>query len=142
LPGPYSRSDWIDHTGALSGLSVYSWFPTVTAAAGREKAQFSTQDPLAPGGIKTDTYRAGFDASWEIDLFGSLRNEYHAIDRRVEARTASLADAQLSIIAETAQAWFSLIGARDVPASTAISSLRSRAPGNSSISRMRLRSSR
>jgi hypothetical protein len=22
LPGPYSRRDWIDHTGALSGLSV------------------------------------------------------------------------------------------------------------------------
>ncbi|HEY8265502.1 MAG TPA: TolC family protein [Steroidobacteraceae bacterium] len=103
----------LNEARALSGLSVYSWFPTVTAAAGREKAQFSTQDPLAPGGIKTDTYRAGFDASWEIDLFGSLRNEYHAIDRRVEARTASLADAQLSIVAETAQAWFSLIGARE-----------------------------
>jgi multidrug efflux system outer membrane protein len=102
----------LNEARALSGLSVYSWFPTVTASAGREKAQFSTQDPLAPGGIKTDTYRAGFDASWEIDLFGSLRNEYHAVDRRVEARTASLADAQLSIVAETAQAWFSLIGAR------------------------------
>jgi hypothetical protein len=103
----------LNEARALSGLSVYSWFPTVTAGAGREKAQFSTEDPLAPGGIKTDTYRAGFDASWEIDLFGSLRNEYHAIDRRVEARTASLADAQLSIVAETAQAWFSLIGARE-----------------------------
>ena len=102
----------LNEARALSGLSVYSWFPTVTASAGREKAQFSTQDPLAPGGIRTDTYRAGFDASWEIDLFGGLRNEYHAIDRRVEARTASLADAQLSIVAETAQTWFSLVGAR------------------------------
>ena len=103
----------LNEARALSGLSVYSWFPTVTAGAGREKAQFSTEDPLAPGGIKTDTYRAGFDASWEIDLFGSLRNEYHAIDRRVESRTALLADAQLSIVAETAQAWFALIGARE-----------------------------
>lgn len=102
----------LNEARALSGLSVYSWFPTVTASAGREKAQFSTEDPLAPGGIQTDTYRAGFDASWEIDLFGSLRNEYHSIDRRVEARTASLADAQLSIVAETAQTWFSLVGAR------------------------------
>ena len=108
----------------MSGLSVYSWFPTVTAAAGREKAQFSTEDPLAPGGIKTDTYRAGFDASWEIDLFGSLRNEYHAIDRRVESRTALLADAQLSIVAETAQAWFSLIGARERLGAAAPSSSR------------------
>jgi len=100
-------------TRALSGLSIYSWFPTVTAAADREKAQFSTDDPLAPGGLSTDTYRAGFDASWEIDLFGGLRNEFHAIDRRTEADVALLADAQLSIVAETAQAWFSMIGARE-----------------------------
>ncbi len=99
-------------TRALSGLSVYSWFPTVTAAGDRQKSQFSSDDPLAPGGIRTDTWRAGFDASWEIDLFGSLRNEFHAIDRRTERDAAALADAQLSIVAETAQAWFAMIGAR------------------------------
>ncbi len=100
-------------TRALSGLSVYSWFPTVTAAGDRQKAQFSSGDPLAPGGIRTDTWRAGFDALWEIDLFGSLRNEFHAIDRRTERDAAALADAQLSIVAETAQAWFAMIGARE-----------------------------
>jgi multidrug efflux system outer membrane protein len=100
-------------TRALSGLSVYSWFPTVTASGDRQKAQYSSGDPLAPGGIRTDTWRAGFDASWEIDLFGSLRNEFHAIDRRTEADAAALADAQLSIVAETAQAWFAMIGARE-----------------------------
>jgi multidrug efflux system outer membrane protein len=101
-------------TRALSGLSVYSWFPTVTASGGRERAQFSTDDPLAPpGGFTTDTYRAGFDATWEIDLFGGLRNEFRAIDRRTQADAARLGDAQLSIIAETAQTWFALIGARE-----------------------------
>ena len=100
-------------TRALSGLSVYSWFPTVTASGDRQKAQYSSGDPLAPGGIRTDTWRAGFDASWEIDLFGSLRNEFHAIDRRTEADAAALADAQLSIVAETAQAWFAMVGARE-----------------------------
>jgi multidrug efflux system outer membrane protein len=101
-------------TRALSGLSVYSLFPTVTASAGREKSQISGGEPFAPpGGLRTDTYRAGFDASWEIDLFGGLRSENRAIKRRVEADTASLADVRLSIIAETAQAWFALIGARE-----------------------------
>jgi multidrug efflux system outer membrane protein len=101
-------------TRALSGLSVYSWFPTVTASGGRERAQFSTDDPFAPpGGFTTDTYRAGFDATWEIDLFGGLRNEFRAIDRRTQADAARLGDAQLSIIAETAQTWFALIGARE-----------------------------
>jgi multidrug efflux system outer membrane protein len=101
-------------TRALSGLAIYSWFPTVTAAAGRERAQISGGEPFAPpGGLLSDTYRAGFDASWEIDLFGGLRNENRAIKRRAEADAASLADVQLSIVAETAQAWFALIGARE-----------------------------
>jgi multidrug efflux system outer membrane protein len=101
-------------TRALSGLSVYSLLPTVTAAAGRENAQISGGEPFAPpGGLRTETYRAGFDASWEIDLFGGLRSENRAIKRRVEADTASLADVRLSIVAETAQAWFALIGSRE-----------------------------
>ncbi len=104
----------LDETRALSGLSLYSWAPTVTAAAAGEKSKLSTQDPFAPpGGLRTQTYRAGFDASWEIDLFGGLRNENKAIRRRVEADTASLTGARLSIVAETAQAWFALIGARE-----------------------------
>jgi multidrug efflux system outer membrane protein len=101
-------------TRALSGLSVYSWFPTITAAGAQEKSKFSGQDPFSqPGGGQFETWRAGFDAVWEIDLFGSLRNDNKAIRRRVEADAAALADARLSIVAETAQAWFSLIGARE-----------------------------
>jgi multidrug efflux system outer membrane protein len=101
-------------TRALSGLSVYSWFPTITAAGNQEKSQFSAQDPFSqPGAGRFETWRAGFDAVWEIDLFGGLRNDNKAIRRRVEADAAALADARLSIVAETAQAWFSLIGARE-----------------------------
>ncbi len=101
-------------TRALSGLSKYSLVPTVTAAAARERSQISGDEPFSPpGGLVTDVYRAGFDASWEIDLFGGLRSENRAIRRRVERDAASLADARLSIVAETAQSWFALIGARE-----------------------------
>jgi len=99
-------------TRALSGLSPYSWFPTVTAEGDQEQSQFSGLDPFSEQG-QFETWRAGFDAVWEIDLFGSLRNQQKAIDRRAEADAASLADARLSIVAETAQAWFALIGARE-----------------------------
>jgi len=98
-------------TRALSGLTIYSLFPTVTASGDQERSQFSGQDPFSEPG-QFETWRAGFDATWEIDLFGGLRNESKAIRRRAEADAASLADVQLSIVAETAQAWFSLIGAR------------------------------
>lgn len=99
-------------TRALSGLSIYSWFPTITAEGEQRESQFSGQDPFSTPG-KFETWRAGFDASWEIDLFGGLRNEQRSIDRRAQADAAALADARLSIIAETAQAWFSLVGARE-----------------------------
>ncbi len=101
-------------TRALSGKSIYSWFPTITANGSRETAMFSSQDPNAPPGSgEIESWRAGFDATWEIDLFGGLRSQNKAIKRRVEADAALLADARLSIVAETAQAWFALIGARE-----------------------------
>ena len=101
-------------TRALSGLTIYSWFPTITAEGSQDQSQFSSQDPSPnPGSNVIETWRAGFDASWEIDLFGSLRSQSRAIRRRAEADEALLADARLSIVAETAQAWFSLIGARE-----------------------------
>ncbi|HEY5558430.1 MAG TPA: efflux transporter outer membrane subunit [Steroidobacteraceae bacterium] len=99
-------------TRALSGLAIYSWFPTITAEAEQQKSQFSGQDPFSQPG-EFETWRAGFDAVWEIDLFGNLRNQNRAIKRRTEADAAGLADARLSIIAETAQTWFALIGARE-----------------------------
>lgn len=100
-------------TRALAGLSVYSLFPTVTAAADAERSQPSGRDPFLPADQgRTDTYRAGFDASWEIDLFGSLRNQKRAILQRVDADAAALRDARLAVVAEVAQAWFALQGAR------------------------------
>jgi len=99
-------------TRSLSGLAIYSWFPTVTAEGSQSKSRFSSQDPNVPAG-SYETWRAGFDAAWEIDLFGGLRQENRAIKSRAEADAAALADARLSIIAETAQTWFALIGARE-----------------------------
>ncbi|MBM4220016.1 MAG: TolC family protein [Gammaproteobacteria bacterium] len=99
---------------AISGASIYYWFPTVTTVADRQRSQFSSDEPFAPPGrFTSDVYRAGFDATWEIDLFGSLRNEFRAQDSRTVAEAAALADAQLTIVAETAQAWFAMIGARE-----------------------------
>ena len=100
-------------TRALRGLYVYSWFPTITAAASEEKSSASNRDPFIPSGtgIK-DTYRAGFDASWEIDLFGGTRQEKNAITSESNATAYQLKGAQLSVSAEVAQAFFALRGAQ------------------------------
>lgn len=100
-------------TRALRGLSFFSWFPTVTAEASGEKSRASNLDPFIPSGTGvTETYREGFDASWEIDLFGGLRNQKKAIVRESNADAYLLDAARLSVNAEVAQAFFALRGAQ------------------------------
>ncbi|MEM9532135.1 MAG: TolC family protein [Pseudomonadota bacterium] len=98
-------------TRALSGLTVYSLFPTVTAESDAERSKFANADPFVfPGLGITEVYRAGFDVAWEIDLFGSLRRQAQAIRQRVEADAATMASVQLSVVAEVTQAYFTLLG--------------------------------
>lgn len=60
-----------------------------------------------PGGGIT-TFSAGFDASWELDLFGGGRRGVEAALARTEAATWNRADAAVSLAAEVAQAYFAL----------------------------------
>jgi multidrug efflux system outer membrane protein len=52
----------------------------------------------------------GFDASWEIDLFGHVRHQTAAARAVVGAEQASLADAQVTLAAEIARNYFELRG--------------------------------
>jgi multidrug efflux system outer membrane protein len=98
---------------ALRGLTVYGLFPTVTAAADRERNQPSRFDPfLPPDQPSTTVYRAGFDAAWELDLFGASRSAAKAAFGEADAAEADLQALRISTAAEVAQAWFSLRGAR------------------------------
>jgi multidrug efflux system outer membrane protein len=58
------------------------------------------------------TYQAGFDASWELDLFGGIRRSVEAARADTEAGDASLQDAQVTLFAEVARHYFDLRGAQ------------------------------
>ena len=53
-------------------------------------------------------YIAGFDASWELDLFGGTRRAIEAASAEAEAADAELADAHVQLAAEVAQAYVTL----------------------------------
>lgn len=57
-------------------------------------------------------YQAGFDASWEIDLWGRVRRSIEAADADAGASAALLQQAQLSVQAEVARSYFELRGAQ------------------------------
>lgn len=59
-------------------------------------------------GSEFTTWRAGFDASWEIDLFGKTRRSLEAARARTGAAIWNRRDIQVSTAAEVAGAYFQL----------------------------------
>ncbi|SFM62583.1 efflux transporter outer membrane subunit [Variovorax sp. OV329] len=55
-----------------------------------------------------DMFQAGFDASWELDLWGRVRRSIEASDADEAAARAMLAQVQLSVQAEVARRYFEL----------------------------------
>jgi len=65
----------------------------------------------ASGGNDSESlnfYNLGFDASWEIDLFGGQRRTVEAARASLGAAEANVADARVSLAAEVAQAYVAL----------------------------------
>ncbi len=88
--------------------SLYDLGPTVTASAGHQNQKV----PAVQSGIPftASYYDAGFDATWELDLFGRVRREVEASRADLEGAEATLHDAQVSVIAEVARTYFELRG--------------------------------
>jgi NodT family efflux transporter outer membrane factor (OMF) lipoprotein len=57
-------------------------------------------------------YDAGFDASWELDVFGGTRRAVEAAGARLEAADEQLQAARLAVAAETARVYLALRGAQ------------------------------
>ncbi len=81
---------------ALAGAQS---LPSVAASgsAGTSKSSGRTG-----AGISNDLYSAGFDASWEADLFGGLSRGEEAAQADLEASAADLDTARVSLAAEVA----------------------------------------
>jgi outer membrane protein, multidrug efflux system len=64
------------------------------------------ESPLGNGGfpgVTTDLYQAGFDASWEIDVFGGQRRAIEAADADTAAALEDKRDLMVSLLAEVAR---------------------------------------
>lgn len=62
------------------------------------------------GGLDQITYQAGFDAAWELDVFGGLRRAIEAADAELEAAIEARRDVQVIVIAEVARNFVELRG--------------------------------
>ena len=79
-------------------------YPAVTAQAGHQRR--SEQQAGASGAVVrglSESWRAGFDVQWEIDLFGRLQHLGRAAQARAEAAQADLALVRLTVAADVAR---------------------------------------
>ena len=73
-----------------------------------QTSQQASGSPSSSGRGPLQFYSAGFDASWEIDVFGGTRRAIEAASAQAQAVDADLADTQVSLAAEVAQAYIDL----------------------------------
>lgn len=82
---------------------------TAQTYAGPEAAK-SVRDRFDDDDLNPDLYHVGFDATWELDLFGRRRRATEQAVADAQADLAELADAQVQLAAELGQAYLNYRG--------------------------------
>lgn len=92
-----------DIESARAGLRQARALADVQGAAGASIGlSGSAQRSRSVSQPATNSWRAGFDASWEPDVFGGRRAATRAAELDVDASAATLGDVQVSVAAEVA----------------------------------------
>ena len=84
---------------ALRGISRASLFPTLDAGGSAARYRSSENSGTEK---ESKLYYAGFDAGWELDVFGGLRRSVEAAQANIEATREDLHDVLVSLLAEVA----------------------------------------
>ncbi len=94
----------------LRGVSSGALLPQVGAGAAYSRNRGSENVPLPGAGRQSNFYQAGFDASWEIDVFGGIRRGIEAADADVDASVEGRRDVLVTLLAEVARNYIEVRG--------------------------------
>ena len=93
---------------ALRDVAAAALLPTVGGSASAQRNSAGS----GSGRVTGQTFAAGLDASWELDLFGANRSGLRASEATAQAAAASLEAVRVSVAAETVLAYIGLRGAQ------------------------------
>lgn len=90
----------------------FNYYPTIRSSGDYEYSKINTpQTSRFPGGnFQGEAYRVGFDATWELDIFGRVRRANEQREASLEATEAVLRDVVVSMIAEVGSTYLQLRG--------------------------------
>jgi multidrug efflux system outer membrane protein len=103
---------------ALRGIAGAARYPTADAGAEYDRTHGSANVPVGvrPGGLgpgaNGNLWQVGFDASWEIDMFGGKRRGVESADAAYQATVADLSDVELTLLAEIARNYVEMRGSQ------------------------------
>jgi len=106
---------------ALRGVAVASLLPQVDGSALYNRSVTSStagiisqlpKNLISQVNFEQDLYQAGFDVSWEIDIFGGRRREVQAASARAQSSIENYRDVMISVIAETGRNYMELRGSQ------------------------------
>ena len=94
----------------LRGVTAGALLPSVNAGAGYSRNRLSENVPLPGAGQQGNFYQAGFDAAWEIDVFGGNRRSIEAADADVDATVEARRDVLVTLLGEVGRNYLELRG--------------------------------
>jgi NodT family efflux transporter outer membrane factor (OMF) lipoprotein len=98
---------------AEQGVVTSSLWPSVGSSASYSRNRWGQNSfPPLPLGSPLDynAYRAGFDAAWELDIFGGTRRAVEAANAQIGAAEYGQRDVLVSLLAEVARNYISARG--------------------------------
>jgi len=71
---------------------------------------FAVSAPSSGGNLEQDLYKTGFDASWEIDVFGGVRRSVEAADANIEVSIEDRRATLVTLLGDVAKNYIDLRG--------------------------------
>ena len=102
---------------AQRGVTRAKGLPSATLKGSAQQTQTSLVGQFPAENIpfydrNFSLFEAGFDASWEIDLWGGQRRAVQAADRQIDAARARAIDVRLQTVAEVVRTYAQLRGSQ------------------------------
>jgi outer membrane protein, multidrug efflux system len=95
---------------AQKGVVAADAFPSVDAAGAYTRSRPSVNAPGGSSGKASDLFQAGFDASWEIDVFGGVRRAVEAANADIGVAEENRRDVLVTLLSDVARNYLEVRG--------------------------------